>query len=485
MSSSDHPAVPLPPRVRFAPSPTGHLHIGGLRAALFNWLFAKHHKGIFLLRIEDTDLERSKDEYLQAIIKALKWTNITWDEELVIQSERLPEHQEVINQLLNNKKAYRCYCTPQGIKGRSQSATHDEYAKYDGHCRNRAVTPELAEMPFVVRFALPYEQKTISFHDIIRGPLTFEIDQFDDFIIARSDGRPMYNFVVVVDDAFMKITHIIRGDDHIPNTPKQIMLYQACGYQIPQFAHLPLILGKSGEPLSKRDGATSVMEYESLGYLPDALINYLVRLGWSHGDQELFTREELISYFSLDTVGKKGAIFDIAKLGWVNSMYMREMNDEALLDQLKKIRPLFQAELGKWHEDQIISLIALYKQRTKTILELADEIKSLYERSKPYLIEDISTWVTAATAQHIRQIVQEFSALEHFKVDILQQKAKAVAAEHALKIVSLAQPLRIALIGKSSGPGVFELMEILGKEESIKRLRLFLHYIDEHKIVTP
>lgn len=468
-------------RVRFAPSPTGNLHIGGLRTALFNWLFARHNNGKFLLRIEDTDLERSKQEYLDAILHAMNWAKIDYDEELVIQSARVEEHKEVIEQLVKEKKAYRCYCTQAEIEARLAAAHADlEHAKYDGYCRNRTVTPDLQNKLFVIRFALPDVQE-ITFNDLIRGSVTFNKDQFDDFIIARSDGSPMYNFVVVVDDAFMNITHVIRGEDHISNTPKQIMLYQACGYAIPQFAHLPLILGKTGEPLSKRDAATSVMEYQQLGYIPDALVNYLVRLGWAHGDQEIFTRQELISYFSLDHVGKKGSVFDMTKLGWVNSMYMRDLPDQALYEQIKEIRPRFGLELSKWNDEQILAFIALYKQRTKTIVELADELKSLYELSTPYLVEDISAWVTQATIEHLRAVAVALENAKDFSLEAVTQLVKDCAKQYDLKIVNLAQPIRIALLGKASGPAVFEMIALLGKEETVKRLHALLKFLDANK----
>ena len=291
-------------RVRFAPSPTGHLHIGGLRAAIFNWLFARHHKGTFLLRIEDTDRERSKQEYTDAILDAFAWMGITSDEPLIIQSERINAHIVVIKKLLEEGKAYRCYCSQEEVLQRHVDAGGDaHFVKYDGKCRFQTSQDRVGE--HVVRFAIPSSVQHISFDDMIRGPITVASDELDDFIIARSDYSPMYNFVVVVDDAFMKITHVIRGEDHISNTPKQILLYQACGYEIPQFAHAPNILGPSGKKLSKREAAASVLEYRTMGYLPQALCNYLVRLGWSHGDQEVFSEQELIACFSLDAVGKK------------------------------------------------------------------------------------------------------------------------------------------------------------------------------------
>ncbi|MDZ4149986.1 glutamate--tRNA ligase, partial [Methylicorpusculum sp.] len=299
-------------RVRFAPSPTGMLHIGNLRACLFNWLFARHGRGAFLVRIEDTDRERSKPEYVNAVLSSLRWMGIEPDEPLVFQSQRLAAYQEVLEQLIKTGKAYRCFCTPEEITARCKRSAcsgdttflgmaekgslatalgegEDLFVGYDGHCRNRVLTEQDWEKPFVIRFALPVDKHEVSFDDRIRGRLSVSLDQFDDFIIARSqdkqgqNGWPVYNFVVTVDDAFMRITHVIRGEDHITNTFKQLMLYQACGYQPPVFVHLPLVLGPSGDKLSKRDGATAVPEYQRMGFLPDALFNYLVRLGWAHG----------------------------------------------------------------------------------------------------------------------------------------------------------------------------------------------------------
>ncbi len=468
-----------PVRVRFAPSPTGHLHIGGLRTALFNLLFARHNNGTFLLRLEDTDLERSKDEYTQAILKALAWTKIEPDESMVIQSERYPEHETVINRLIEQKKAYRCYCTPQEVAARvaADPKLDPEFAKYDGYCRS--ALPQ--DKPFVVRFALP-DKPSVSFHDLIRGDITFAMDQFDDFIIARTDGRPVYNFVVVVDDAAMRISHVIRGEDHIPNTPKQILLHEACGNKIPQFAHLPLILGPSGQPLSKRDAATSVMDYHATGYLPDALVNYLVRLGWAHGDQELFTRTELFKYFSLDAVGKKGAIFDMAKLSWVNSMYLKNEDNKKLLEQILSIRPRFEAELSKWDKKQVLDLIGLYKGRAKTLIEIADEIKSLYEGTTPYAITDISAWIKEKTIDHLRAVVDELSTLSSdASLETVTATLKKVQDSHKLTMPQIGQPLRIALAHKTGGPGVAELIAILGIPESVTRIQLFIKYIQENK----
>jgi glutamyl-tRNA synthetase len=322
-------------RVRFAPSPTGHLHIGGLRTALFNWLFARHHGGAFLLRIEDTDVERSTKEYRDSILESFAWTELVHDEEIVTQSDRIEEHRKVADQLIANGKAYRCFCSPEEVASRYGHAAHEDFfVKYDGHCRTRLAQADDNDRSHVVRFKLPTDRNEIVFQDLIKGPITIGLDQLDDFIILRSGGYPMYNFVVVVDDAYMGITHIIRGEEHIINTPKQILLYEACEYSVPFFLFFSLILGPSGDKLSKRDGATSVVEYRREGYIPHALLNYLARLGWSHGDQEIFSLSELIEYFSLDRVGNKGAIFDFEKLAWINGMYIREMDEQSLIDAI-------------------------------------------------------------------------------------------------------------------------------------------------------
>ena len=456
-------AIQKPVRVRFAPSPTGYLHIGSLRTALFNWLFARHHNGQFLIRIEDTDIERSKPEFVAAIKDALRWTNIQPDEPIIVQSERLDEHKTVIEKLLREGKAYKCYCSQEDIAVR---AGDNAFIKYDEKCRSASDT----DGPYVIRFKLP-DFKEITFDDLIRGPISVARDQLDDFIIARSDGRPMYNFVVVVDDAAMKITQVIRGEDHISNTPKQMLLYQACGYQMPQFAHIPLILGPSGDRLSKRDGATSVFEYKNEGYLPDALINYLVRLGWAHGDQEVFTRKELIEYFTLEAVGKKGAIFDRQKLDWVNSVYIKNMSNEALLayiqDELDQKIP---ATLAPWSIAHITNAIALYKERVHTIQEHIKELSLLHKGPDAYTEADLEKWTTDQTATYLTQAVAALDSIENFTSGNCSIAIKKIANELGIKFVALAQPIRIALIGKSTGPGIFDLLSILGKKTSRERI---------------
>jgi len=467
-------------RVRFAPSPTGYLHIGNLRAAIFNWLFARHHDGKFLLRIEDTDKERSKKEYQDYMLESLNWMGIDFDEEAVVQSDRIDIHKQVIDKLLKEGKAYKCYCTQEQIEKRQKEAFghQDLYSGYDRFCKNREITPEDKNKPFVTRFKLPEDKKSITFDDLIRGPITFEIDQFDDFIIARSDGTPMYNLVVAVDDDFMNITHVIRGEDHISNTPKQIMLYEACGFKIPEFAHVPLILGPSGDKLSKRDAAVSVLEYRNQGYLSESLFNYLVRLGWSHGDQEIFTKKELISFFDLDHVGKKGAIFDIDKLLWLNGVYMREKTTQDIKKLIvNDIGFDFSNKFKSWNENKILRLIDLYKERSKTLKELVDHLILLYNGPTEFDKDAVEKWIQEKTPEHVKALIDLLNANDDFTHDVLAQSIKNLCKEFGIKLVALAQPIRIALTGGSASPGVFELLEIVGKGESVKRLKNLLEKI--------
>jgi len=391
-------------RVRFAPSPTGHLHIGSLRVAIFNWLFARHHGGQYLLRVEDTDLERSKQEYTDSILEFLDWFGIDHDQDVMMQSDRADEHKKIIEQLLSDGKAYKCYCTPEEIieRQKARDQYNDLFSMYDKHCRDNT---EEKDKPFVVRFKVPDNQKTISFNDLIRGTISFDIDQFDDFIIARSNGSPIYNLVVVVDDAYMQVTHVVRGEDHISNTPKQIMLYQACGFPVPDFAHLPLILGPSGDKLSKRDAATAVLDYKKNGYLPDALFNYLVRLGWSHGDQEIFTNQELVDYFSLDHVGKKGAIFDPEKLDWLNGVYIREMGDGDILNRtVSDVQPDLKSKLSGWQYDKILKLIGLYKERVKTLKELAGQLILVHDGPREFDQASVKKWIKPETKKYLEEL---------------------------------------------------------------------------------
>jgi glutamyl-tRNA synthetase len=454
-------------RVRFAPSPTGHLHIGGLRTALFNWLFARHNKGQFVLRIEDTDSERSKPEFTESILASLAWTGLSSDEPVVIQSQRFKEHLALAHQLVEQGKAYRCYCAPKDVVGRQE----EFFVKYDGACRNRPAHKDDAQKSYAIRFKLPTDQQSVTFHDIIRGEVSFDLGQFDDFIIVRSDKVPVYNFVVVIDDAYMRISHVVRGEEHISNTPKQILLYQACGYKLPHFAHLPMILGPSGDKLSKRDGAVSVLEYKQEGYLPDALINYLARLGWAHGDQEIFTRQELIDYFSLDQVGKKGAIFDAQKLAWINAVYIRALSGSAIFDYITHMIPDLLKKLPHWSKESIIQSIDLCKERVHTLKELVQDITTLHDGPSFFNESDINEWINLDTGNQLKKVHELLMKHQDDDMQTITSMIKQLSKELGIKFVELAQPIRIALIGKSSGPGVFELLTLLGIQESCARIQ--------------
>ncbi len=463
-------------RVRFAPSPTGHLHIGGLRSAIFNWLFARHHNGVFLLRIEDTDLERSKSEYTDSILASFAWMGIDWDEPLVIQSQRINRHREVATQLLTQGKAYYCTCSQEEVIERlSKIPGFDpQFIKYDGYCKTRKLSSG------AIRFAIPASATTVEWNDLIRGHISIGHDQLDDFIIIRSDGTPMYNFVVVIDDADMRISHVIRGEEHIANTPKQILLYQACDFALPVFAHLPMILGPDGSKLSKRDAATGVFEYKQQGYLHQALFNYLVRLGWAHGDQEKFTKEEMIKYFSLDQVGKKGAIFDQNKLDWLNGVYIRESADQELFDLiLKDVCSTLRSDLPTWHDQSILLLINLYKQRAKTLLELVADIKALYKKPTEFHAADITQWINSDTIGYLKEVHVVLSGMQTFSADQITARLKEWTVQKNIKIVAIAQPLRIALLGKSSGPSVFDLMAVIGKHETLERIEHLLQSVEK------
>ncbi len=457
-------------RVRFAPSPTGHLHIGGARTALFNYLYAKHNKGTFILRIEDTDRTRSTEEYIDAIIEGMKWLDLDWDEGPYRQTDRFDVYRRYTEKLLNEGKAYYCYCLPEELEQRRQEAlVQGKSPKYDGRCRNLQ-DPIPGKNP-AVRFRMPQEGET-AVNDLIKGKTVFDNAYLDDLIIMRSDGTPTYNFTVVVDDVDMNITHVIRGDDHLNNTPKQIHIYNALGYEVPLFAHLPMILGADKTRLSKRHGAVSVMAYKEMGYLPDALVNYLVRLGWSYGDQEIFTRDELIQYFSFDKVGKSAAVFNPEKLLWLNSQYIINSSAEELAEMVVPflIKEKVISEGRTLDKEWLSKAIDTQKERSRTLIELANslryyisedveynekaKIKFLNEKSLPYLIELKDSLVS----------ISDFSALEIEKV------FTSIIEKHGIKLGNLAQPVRVAMTGKTESPGIFEVIEIAGKEKTLKRL---------------
>ena len=461
-------------RVRFAPSPTGHLHVGGLRVALFNWLYARHTNGVYLLRIEDTDPERSQQIYTQSLLNALAWAGITSDEPVVIQSQRAERHKQVLQKMLSEGTAYYCFCSPHELQERlGASAATEGYSKYDQRCRTRQQEYTQGKS-CIVRFKVP-DIAHVVVHDIVHGPIIFDRDQLDDFVLMRSDGTFMYNFVVVVDDADMAITHVLRGDDHIPNTPKQLLLYNACSFTVPVFGHLPMILGSDGQRLSKRHAATAVIEYQKQGFLPDALCNYLVRLGWSHGDQEIFTRQELIEYFSLEHIGKKSSIFDVKKLEWLNSVYIKNSTaPELLAYSLNTLDALFLERLSLWTLEQVLALIDLYKERVKTVQELLQEVYALYYLSYELDEHEQTQWSIPKTQQLLYKFSQFLLEQEEFAAPALSERIKTWVASEGSKLSDVAQPVRKALTGKQASAGVFELLVLLGKQESNDRLQAFL-----------
>lgn len=455
-------------RVRFAPSPTGHLHIGGLRTALFNWLFAKNNNGTFLVRIEDTDRERYTKEHEDAIIRSLEWAGIHADEPLVYQFSRQTSHKESLQKLLKAGKAYRCFCSAESLQAKREKAEAAQgFYQYDETCRS---ADQSSDQPHVIRFKVNVDQEVLHFKDLIRGDVSLQRNQLDDFIIARTDGSITYNFAVVEDDHFMKVSHVIRGEDHLLNSFKQILMYQASGYELPKFAHLPLILSESGQKLSKRDAAVSVDEYKDGGYLPVALCNYLARLGWSHKDQELFTQNELIKFFSLKNVQKKGAIFDIDKLRWVNSVHLKESKPETILKAVKEnINIDFIQEFSNWSPEIILHAITVYQGRAHTLVELYEQIKLLYNAPESYDSDSLEKWIDNQIKNFV-QLLHEKLQVAIFEKAELMPIVKQFCKDQGIKMGQIAQPIRIALCGTASGPGLFDMLLILGKDESLKRL---------------
>ncbi len=468
-------------RVRFAPSPTGHLHIGGVRTAMFNWLFAKSQGGKYLLRIEDTDLERSTKEYEASQLRSLTWTSLLPDEPLVYQMSRVKDHQAAAQALLEQGKVYPCFCEPRDSEVVIEELEQGVGSKYDGKCREKSFSKEDLSRPHALRFKLSDSLTNVAFNDLIRGTISVQADQLDDFVIVRRDGTPIYNFCVVVDDIFMNITHVIRGEDHITNTFKQLLFYQALGAQAPLFAHLPLILGPSGNKLSKRDASVSVEEYRASGFLADALINYLVRLGWSHGDQEVFTRDEMIQYFKIENIGKKGAIFDIKKLTWLNGLYMRQSTPESLFQKIKEMNcdRADSLQLLWPKQEKLFELIELYKQRTTTLVELCDGIEALSNGPKELNITLLEKWLVDNICEVLESFIVALDHLDNINSECLLELAQNICQKFGYKLVTLAQPLRLALTGSVQSPGVFELIAILGKDRSKERIKKMIEKFQE------
>ncbi|MCX7966504.1 MAG: glutamate--tRNA ligase [Syntrophorhabdaceae bacterium] len=454
-------------KTRFAPSPTGHLHIGGARTALFNYLFSKHNNGIFVLRIEDTDLERSKDEYTQDILEGLKWLGIFWDEGPFFQRERMDLYRAHAIRLLENGLAYRCYCTPEELEEKRKAAIKEgKKVAYDRTCRD--LKEQKPKKPYAIRFKTP-KSGQVTFNDIIRGQITFNCEELDDLIILRSDGTPTYNFTVVVDDALMGITHIIRGDDHINNTPRQILIYEALGYKVPEFAHVPLIHGKDKTRLSKRHGATSLLEYRNEGFLPEALLNYLARLGWAYGDQEIFSKEELIEKFDINHVGKSPAIFDMDKLKWLNSHYIKTSQDSRIADLLEAF--LLKAGVKIDNREKLIPIVKNLKDRAKTLKEMAQMAEFFFNDDVHYEEKAKEKYLTYETKKILEDFLDGFVSLKENDEAGQKLLIENIVKETGKKTVDVVQPIRVALSGKTASPGIFEVINILGKKSVEKRIK--------------
>ncbi|MBS9720531.1 glutamate--tRNA ligase [Tianweitania sp. BSSL-BM11] len=461
---------------RFAPSPTGYLHIGGARTALFNWLYAQHVGGTMLLRIEDTDRERSTDAATTAILDGLKWLGLTWDGEPISQFARAERHREIAEELVAKGAAYRCYATPAELdEMREKAKAEGRPPRYDGRWRGRDESEAPAGVKPAIRIKAPREGETVV-ADRVQGEVRFPNKDLDDFIILRSDGNPTYMHAVVVDDHDMGVTHIIRGDDHLTNAARQTIIYQAMGWDVPVMAHIPLIHGADGAKLSKRHGALGVEAYREMGYLPEALCNYLARLGWSHGDDEIMSVKDMIRWFEIEDVNKGAARFDFAKLEAVNGVHMRRMDDAALTAALIDTLPYLQngeAILGKLDDAKRAQLSAAMpglKERAKTLVELADSADYLFA-TRPLPLDEKATQILDADARKVLADARDaLSSVQDWSAATTEAAVREVAEKSGLKLGKVAQPLRAALTGRSTSPGVFDVLAVLGKEESIGRL---------------
>lgn len=464
---------------RFAPSPTGFLHIGGARTALFNWLFARHHGGKFLLRIEDTDRERSTDEAVQTILKSLQWLGLDWDAEPTFQFQNAQRHAEIAYQLLAQGHAYYCYCTPEELHAmREEARAQNLSPRYNGAWRDRAPSDAPAGVKPTIRFKAPQIGETV-LDDCVQGRVTLQNNQLDDMVLLRGDGTPTYMLSVVVDDHDMGITHIIRGDDHLTNAFRQYHLYQACGWAPPKFSHVPLIHGADGAKLSKRHGALGTDTYQELGFLPEAMCNYLLRLGWSHGDDEIISREQAISWFNMEAIGRSPARFDLQKLTHTNGIYMREADNVRLVALLlPRLEKMLNRTPSQEEQKRLYAAMDGLKQRSKTLQELAES--ALFYVSAPiFPHEELDRrYVTPQAAAWLAGITTHLEGADDFTPENLEKICREFAAENNLKLGPLVAPMRVALTGKTVSPSIFEVMHLLGAKETYQRLDTFRKFCE-------
>ncbi|SFE75210.1 glutamyl-tRNA synthetase [Thermoanaerobacter thermohydrosulfuricus] len=473
-------------RVRFAPSPTGSLHIGGARTALFNWLFARHNGGKFILRVDDTDLQRSTEESMKGILEGLRWLGIDWDEGPIYQSQRIEEYRKFANKLLEEGKAYYCFCTKEELEEmRKQAEKEGKPPMYTGKCRN--LTKEQIEEHLrqgrkpVIRLKVPQQGKTVV-HDVIRGDVEFDNSTFDDFIIMKSDNMPTYNFATVVDDYQMGITHVIRAEEHLSNTPKQILIYEALGVEIPQFAHVSMVLAPDRSKLSKRHGATSVQEFRDQGYLPEAIVNYITLLGWMPKDgEEIFDVSKSIKEFTLERVSKNPAVYDVQKLTWINGHYIRNYDldklTEAVIPFLKAKNLLIKEDFDY---DYIKKIVSAVREREKTLVDIADAMSYYFTEVNEYEEKGVKKYFTKEKVVDIlKKAVVTLKEVEPFNKFTTEEAYRKLVEELQISSGELFHPTRLAISGRTFGPGLFDIMELLGKERTIERIEKAIDFIEK------
>jgi glutamyl-tRNA synthetase len=461
-------------KTRFAPSPTGLLHVGGARTALFSWLFSKKMGGQFVLRIEDTDLERSSEASVQAILDGMKWLQLDHDEGPVYQTQRFDRYKEIIQQLLDQGDAYYCACSKEKIESlREQQMADKQKPRYDGCCRDLGLSPD-GTQNLVVRFKNS-QQGTVTFSDQVKGSITVSNSELDDLIIARSDSTPTYNLTVVVDDMDMNITHVVRGDDHVNNTPRQINILKALGADCPEYAHLPMILGDDGKRLSKRHGAVGVMQYFDDGYLPEAMLNYLVRLGWSHGDQEIFSIEEMIEFFALDDINKSASSFNTDKLNWINQQYMMSLPLKGIVDLVKQRLKVI--DVSVTNDTNIDTIVDLYRQRVSTINQLAESIMYCFKEFDEYDAKAAKKALRSDALEPLKCLGEGLETLTDWRAETIHQVIQAVTEQLEVGMGKVGQPLRVAVTGGSFSPPIDQTVEVIGKAQTLKRISRAIDYI--------
>ncbi|QDJ13801.1 glutamate--tRNA ligase [Mergibacter septicus] len=462
-------------RTRFAPSPTGYLHVGGARTALYSWLYAKHHQGEFVLRIEDTDLERSTQQAVDAILESMAWLKLEHNHDVYYQTKRFDRYNQVIDQMLEQGLAYRCYCTKERLENlRQQQEENKEKPRYDRHCLENHQHD--SSQPHVVRFKNPTEGSVV-FHDAIRGKIEISNSELDDLIIRRTDGSPTYNFCVVIDDWDMSITHVIRGEDHINNTPRQINILKALNAPVPVYAHVSMILGDDGQKLSKRHGAVNVMQYRDEGYLPEALLNYLVRLGWGHGDQEIFSLEEMIKLFDLSSVSRSASTFNTEKLLWLNHHYIRELSVDYIAQQLQW--HMEQQQINYHQGPKLTEIVTLLRERCKTLKEMAQASRYFYQDFDSYEENAAKKHLKEAALAPLSTVLAKLSALSEWQAEAIHQAIEQTATELEIGMGKIGMPLRVAVTGGGQSPSLDVTLAAIGRERSLARIEKAILYLKQ------